>query len=130
MFFEQGGGLRPGAGADVVAVHIAVHVHIKAGIAAPWSARVGAAVTAAGLTQAVLAGLPGKILNPAQRNAVLGQTAGISRMVGKAAFPSGGEFVGFLKKCGHGMSPGHVGCERCASIIGGVGTTCQKGGSA
>ena len=98
VFFKQGRSLGLGAGADVIGVHIAIHIHIQAVIAAFAGSHRIAAVTAAGLPLAVFTGLTGQVLHPAQGNAVIGQTAGVRGIVGKASFPAGGKFVGFLKK--------------------------------
>ncbi len=109
---EQRRGLRPGACPDVVGVHIAVHVQIQAVPAALGRGAFCAAVATAEQAAAFLTGLPGQILHPAQGNAVLGEAAGIGRVVGKAALPPGGEGMGQLKGVGHDALLGGWGCCR------------------
>lgn len=66
VLFEQVGRLCAGAGADVIGIHVAVHVQINVGAGARkgFGLRAGFAVFV--LAQALLARLLGKILHPAQ----------------------------------------------------------------
>jgi hypothetical protein len=54
------------------------------------------------LAQAFLAGLLSKVLHPAQGYAVVGQAAGVGRVVGEAALPLSGKGMGGFKLIGHG----------------------------
>lgn len=113
VFFEQNLRLRLGAGTDVVGVHIAVRIQVQSVAGAGGGGAADALGAVALLAQAFFSGLTGQILHPAQGNAVVGQAAGVGRMVGQAALPEGGEGVGFLKRgSGHdGLLAGGLSCR-------------------